>query len=205
MKNILNRGFSQLTDSDLVTKVTFIIAQLTGNPNFATTNPTLAQLQTALDALKQALTIANPEAQKQAVIAARRTLEQMLDDLADNLETTASNDPVKLATTGYDLRKETTPTSDPLPIPQNLRLKLTGVSGQVQLLFDPSQRAKGYQVQTTADPNSGTWKDYDTFSSSRGITLQGFERAKDIWVRVRAIGPSNTKSGWSDPATILVN
>jgi hypothetical protein len=205
MKNILNRGFSQLTDSALVTKVTFIIAQLTGNANFATPNPTLAQLQTALDALTQALTIANPEAQKQAVIAARSTLEQMLDDLADNLEQTASNDPVKLATTGYDLRKETTPTSDPLPVPQNLRLKLTGVSGQVQLLFDPSQRAKGYQVQTTTDPNGGVWKDYDTFSSSRGITLQGFERAKDIWVRVRAIGPNNTKSGWSDPATILVN
>jgi hypothetical protein len=205
MKNIINRGFSQLSDSDLVTKVTFIIAQLTGNPNFATTNPTLAQLQTALDALKQALTIANPDAQKQAVIAARRTLEQELDDLADNLEKTASNDPVKLATTGYDLRKETAPTTDPLPVPQNLRLKLTGVSGQVQLLFDPSQRAKGYQVQTTTDPNTGTWKDYDTFSSSRGITLQGFERAKDIWVRVRAIGPNNTKSGWSDPATILIN
>ncbi len=24
-------------------------------------------------------------------------------------------------------------------------------------------------------------------------------------VRVRAIGPNNTRSGWSDPATILVN
>jgi hypothetical protein len=35
--------------------------------------------------------------------------------------------------------------------------------------------------------------------------LEGFERAKDIWVRVRAIGPNNTKSGWSDPATILVS
>jgi hypothetical protein len=205
MKNILNRGFSQLSVDQLVTKVTFIIAQLTTNPNFATTTPTIAQLQAALDALTQALAIANPDAQKQAVIAARGTLEQVLDDLADNLETTANNDPVKLATTGYDLRKETTPTSDPLPIPQNLRLKLTGVSGQVQLLFDPSQRAKGYQVQTTIDPSTGTWKDYDTFSSSRGITLQGFDRAKDIWVRVRAIGPNNTKSGWSDPATILVS
>jgi len=90
-------------------------------------------------------------------------------------------------------------------VPQNVRLKLTGVSGQVQLLFDPSERAKGYQVQTTTDPNNGTWTDYDTFSSSRTIVLSGFPRAKDIWVRVRAIGPKNTKSGWSDPATILVN
>ena len=205
MKNILNRGFSQFSDSDLVTKVAFIKAQLTGNPNFVTTLPTLAQLQTALDDLTEAQTIPNPDAQKQAVIAARQTLEQALEDLADNLEKTAANDPVKLATTGFDLRKETAPTTDPLAAPQNVRLKLTGVSGRVQLLFDPTERAKGYQAQTTTDPNTGTWKDYDTFSSSRGITLEGFERAKDIWVRVRAIGPNNTKSGWSDPATILVS
>jgi|GEM_PF-2631150 len=205
MKNILNRGFSQLVIDQLVTKVKFIIAQLTGNPNFATTDPTLAQLQAALDAVTQALTIANPTAQEQALIAARPVLEQLLDDLADDLEKTANSDPVKLATTGYDLRKPTAPTTDPLPVPQNLRLKLTGVSGSIQLLFDPSDRAKGYQVQWTDDPNNGVWKDYDTFSSSRGNTLTGFPRAKDIWVRVRAIGPNNSKSGWSDPATILVS
>lgn len=125
--------------------------------------------------------------------------------MADNLEKTANSDPVKLATTGYDLRRTTAPTTDPLPVPQNVRLKLTGVSGSIQRLFDPSDRAKGYQVQTTDDPINRTWKDYDTFSSSRGNTLTGFPRAKDIWVRVRAIGPSNTKSGWSGPATILVN
>lgn len=49
MKNILNRGFSQLTVDALVTKVQFIIAQLTGNPAFVVTKPTLAELQAALD------------------------------------------------------------------------------------------------------------------------------------------------------------
>ncbi|MEY2557975.1 MAG: hypothetical protein QOE34_1400 [Verrucomicrobiota bacterium] len=205
MKNILNRGFSQLVVGTLVTKVTFIIAQLTTNPNFPTTDPTLAEVQAALDAVTQALTIANPTAQEQALIAARANLEKMLDDLADNLEKTANDDPVKLGTTGYDLRKVTALTSDPPTVPQNVRLKLTGVSGQFQVLFGPSDRAKGYHVQTSTDPNSGTWTDFDTFSSSRGIVLSGFPRAKDIWVRVRAIGPNNTKSGWSDPATILVN
>jgi hypothetical protein len=35
MKNILNRGFSQLGVDQFVTKVTFIIAQMTGNPGYA--------------------------------------------------------------------------------------------------------------------------------------------------------------------------
>src|SRR5438552_6071688 len=107
MKNILNRGFSQLSDDVLVTKVAFIISQLTGNPSFPTTNPTLVALQAALDSLEQALALANPQARDAAVVAARSIIEQMLDDLADNLENTSGNDPVKLATTGYDLRKET--------------------------------------------------------------------------------------------------
>src|SRR5438270_924144 len=120
MKNILNRGFSQLSDDALVTKVAFIISQLTGNPSCPTSTPTLVELQ-------------------------------------------------------------------------------------AQLLFDASDRAKGYQVETAPDPNAGPWTDYDTFSSSRNIVLKGFPRAKDLWARVRAIGPNNTKSGWSDPATILIS
>ena len=205
MKNILNRGFSKLGIDQLVTKVTFIIAQLTGNADFPTTDPTLAQLKTALDAVTQALTISNPTAQQQALLAARPTLEQMLDDLADDLEKTANSDPVKLATTGYDLRKETTFTSAAPDAPQNVRLKPTGVSGETQVLFTPPPNARAFQVQTSPDPNAGPWTDYDTFSSSRGIILKGFPRAKDLWVRVRAIGPNNTKGPWSDPATILIS
>lgn len=194
-----------MPDDEFVTKVAFIIAQLTGNPSFVTTDPTLAALQTALDALKQAMLLPNPQARDAAVTAARATLEQILENLADNLEKTANNDPVKLATTGFDLRKDPGQTGEAPIIPANLRLKLTGTSGELQVLFDASGRAKSYQVQTTLDPNAGPWTDYDTFSSSRGIIVKGLPRAKDVWVRVRAIGPNNTKSGWSDPATILVS
>jgi hypothetical protein len=35
--------------------------------------------------------------------------------------------------------------------------------------------------------------------------LSGFEHGKDIWIRVRAIGPNNTKSGWSTVLRILVD
>jgi hypothetical protein len=205
MKNILNRGFSKMLPNDFVTKVTFIIAQLTGNPAFLTTDPTLAALQTALDALTQAMSIANPTAREAAVAAARDTLEQLLDDLADNLEKTAKGDPAKLATTGFDLAKSPAATGEAPPIPQNLRLKLTGTSGEAQVLFDKSDRARAYEVQTAPDPNAGPWTTYDTFSSVRNVILKGFPRAKDLWVRVRALGPNNTKSGWSDPATILIN
>ena len=37
-----------------------------------------------------------------------------------------------------------------------------------------------------------------------GVMVGGLARGKDIWGRVRAIGPNNTASGWSDPATVMV-
>jgi len=199
--NILNRGFSQLGDNELVTKVAFIIAQNTSNPLLALPNPAFTAVQTAFAGLESALTNPNPTARKTAVTAARDTLEQALDDLADILETAANNDPVALATTGYDLRKASSSTGEAPQPPQNVRLKLTGQSGEAQVLCDKSDRAKGYEVQTAPDPNAGPWTTYDTFSSVRGMILKGFPRAKDLWVRVRALGPNNTKSGWSDPAT----
>ncbi len=39
MKNILNRGFSEMTLADFIVLVKFIIAQLTGNAFFPSTDP----------------------------------------------------------------------------------------------------------------------------------------------------------------------
>jgi hypothetical protein len=204
MQNILNSGFSEMPLDEFIEKVMGIIAALTGNANFPVTSPTVAIIQTALDAVTTAMAIQGP-AREPAVAAARAALEQKLALLATNLETLANFDVVKLATTGFNQRKAPVISNLPPDVPGNLRLKPGTISGSVRVLFDPSDRAKSYQVQISFDPNAGPWTDVDTFSSSRGIVLTGLTRAKDIWVRVRAIGPNNTKSGWSDPATILVN
>lgn len=205
MINILNRGFAQLTVPLFITKVQVIIAHLTNNPDFPSTTPKVSDVQTQLDLLMQAQTLPDPKAREMAVKAERLKLEQMLDDLADDLELTANMDQVKLATTGFDLHREPKQTGEAPEIPQNVRLKITGVTGEVQVLLDAAERGRGYEVQTAPDPMAGPWTTYDTFSSSRGIVLKDFPRAKDLWVRVRTLGPNNTKSGWSDPATILVN
>jgi len=152
MKNILNRGFAELTLLQFCYIFELIYSHLLGNAFFVVTDPTLAALDAQYQLLKAAMLIVDPEAREQAVLAERRTLEQMLDDLADNLEKTANMDPVKLATTGFPLHKETEQTTDAPDIPQNQRLRRTGVSGEAQLLIAASDRAKGYEVQTGPDP-----------------------------------------------------
>lgn len=201
---LLNSGFTELSDEDLFDKGTFIVAQLTGNAFFPTTTPTLATVQTHLDALQAGLNMPPGVARDGAIATARPPLEETLQDLAENLEQTAPGDLQKLSTTGFDLRKTAVHTAEPPTTPQNLRLRNTATSGEVQFLFDKSDRAKSYQIQTTEDPNNGPWKDYDPVSSSRNVLVKGLTRAKDIWGRVRAIGPNHTRSSWSDPATVLV-
>lgn len=108
-----------------------------------------------------------------------------------------------LASTGFDLRKASTRSNEAPANPANVRCKAGAASGEVQVLFEASDRAKSYEVQTSTDPNTGQWSSGEIFSSSRGVMLPGLKRATDIWVRARAIGPNNLTSSWSDPATIL--
>ena len=201
---LLNSGFTEFTPEDFFDKGTFIVAQLTGNTYYATTTPTLAAVQTQLDALDTALKMPPGLARDGAIATARPPLEQILQDLAENLEQATPGNLQKLSTTGFDLRKTPTLTSEPPPTPGNLRLRNLPESGAVQFLFDASPRAVSYQFQTTDDPNSGVWKDYDPVSSTRNVAARGLTRGKDVWGRVRAIGPKNTKSAWSDPATVMV-
>ncbi|HEX8078370.1 MAG TPA: hypothetical protein VF511_11190 [Chthoniobacterales bacterium] len=201
---LLNSGFSELSDEAFADKATFIIGQLTGNANYPTTNPTLAALQTSLDALQAGLIMPPGQARDGAIATARPPLEEMLQDLAENLEQATPGNLQKLSTTGFDIRKTPVQTSEPPPTPANLRLRNLEASGEIQFLFDASPRAKSYQFQTSANPNTGPWKDYDPVSSTRNVVATGLTRAQDVWGRVRAIGPNNTRSAWSDPATVLV-
>lgn len=68
--NILNSGFSNTPFDQFVQKVMAIIAALTGNPNFPTTNPTVANIQSGLNALTAAMAIPGPS--REAAVGATR-------------------------------------------------------------------------------------------------------------------------------------
>ena len=198
----LNRGFSQLRDTELDNKAQTIItgvSTLLPLPNAAVTAVT-----TALNDYQAALAMpGKTDARDAAVKATRAALENSLQMLAATLEMLPGITDEQLATTGFDLPKPRTHTSEPVAAPGNLRLRLNGTSGEVEVLCDSVPRAKAYEAQFALDPNAAQWTDAGTFPNTRSITIQGLQRAKDYWVRVRAVGPTGT-GAWSDPATILV-
>lgn len=201
--NRLNSGFTRTRDKDLDNKGDAIIKALTDNSNFPTTDPTLATVQTALTAFEEALALPPGNARDEQVAATRKVLTDLLERLARNLELVPGVTDAMLATTGFDMRQAPTRTGAPVDAPGNLRAKATGTMGSVQLLCDPSDRAKSYEVQYTLDPNNGPWIDGGTFGNTRRIIISGLTRGKDHFFRVRAIGPDGP-GPWSDPASIMV-
>ena len=198
----LNRGFGRYPLEELGPRVRVIITSLTNSPDFPDPQPKASDVEAKLEVFERALAMPPGQAREQALSASQGSLRETLNKLADNLEDTPGATDVTLATTGFELRKDAVRTDEPPPIPANVRLKHSPVSGVVQVLFEPSARGKAYQVEWTLTPE-GPWQDGGVFSSSRGVGIGGLTRGKDIWVRVRALGPSNIWSGWGEPATIV--
>jgi hypothetical protein len=203
--NKLNSGFTRLNDSEFDSKAGQIIAAVTGNAPFSGAATILAVVQTKHTAFQAALALPSGVAKTAAVKATREELSIAIEQLARNLELAPGVTDAQFATTGFDVRKPIAQTGEAPAVPVNLRLKMTDISGQVQFLFDPTDRARTYEIQTTLDPNTGNWTQSGSFSSTRKVVVGGFNRGKDVWGRVRAIGPNNTASGWSDPATVMVS
>ena len=110
---LLNSGLSALSPEQVATKVAFIISELTGNANYPTTNPTLAALQSQLNALNAALLLPPGQARDGAIATARPPLEAAIQDLADNLEQATPDNLEKLSTTGFNIRKTPVASNEP--------------------------------------------------------------------------------------------
>ena len=84
--------------------------------------------------------------------------------------------------------------------PQNARLFLTGISGELSFRYDRVDNAANYSYQAATD-DVGPWTDYDIASNTR-VTLTGLTPGKVYRARVRANGTAGP-SEWSNPATAM--
>ena len=141
---------------------------------------------------------------REATIAAdRASLTVLLQHLADALEIVPGVTEADLAGTGFSLRKSNVHTFAPPDAPQNVRVKATGISGELQVLLSAVGRAAFYEVEWTLDPVNGPWTLAPAFASTRGMALTGLTRGKDYYVRVRAVATGANRGPWSDIANAM--
>ena len=206
-------SFEHLSEPDFLVKAETIITALTGNSHYAEPwppqAPSLAELTLALNTYKNDYhaSLTRDTLKIAQRISSRQNLSDLLKRLPSYLEFIAQGDTSILATTGYDLRKNSVhnPSNEILSAPSDFRvshgIKKGTLIVHVALLPD----AGSYEVQITqGDPNvEANWQHATSSLTSSQILLEELIPAQTYWIRIRGIG-RNGSGAWAEPICIIV-
>lgn len=195
----------------IITKAELIVQQMTANAaEFTAPEPPLATIHAQTVLVRDAIV------HRDALITQLKAMELHIKDETARLKAElvaqaayvtktarAKQDASIPAKAGMRSKTKATPITS-ISTPQNLNLqRKDGVVGAVQLVYKAVPKAKTYGVQYCTDPVAGNWSDMKMYSSSKNNTLIA-DSGSRISVRVKAFGPNNTESGWSNKAEIVV-
>lgn len=199
---------------ELVLKATGIAKSMDDNasllPNVTPTSTELrSKAQAVNELLERERTLKNELAGIQQQLKMEKTnLQNMLKNVGNYVEGIANQrrDPSLIEKMGFDLRQQGSSTTD-LGVPLHLRLlEIPNTSGALQIVFDPVANARSYGLiwfYGNVPPTVWQGSPMRIIASSRNNKLK-FERGQTVWVRVKAYGPNNTESDWSDVAMRIV-
>lgn len=199
-------NLKSLSTVEKIARARQIVTALTGNANFTTPNPPLAQVTAAIDAVEhmyddvQAARAA-AKAKTSELYKHEGTLDRVLTQLAAYVESVGGEDEAKLRSAGMETRTKPAASGD-LAAPSDLSASAGDHEGEIDLHWDKVNRARSYVVEQSPDPPSDTsWSNSAVVVKSQA-TIEGLASGKKFWFRVAAVGP-NGQSGWSNPAAKL--
>ena len=187
---IIKAGLKGLKASDLVGKCEHVEGEMTGNANFTTPTPSLADVTAARTKLVSA--IKDAESGAHAAIAtkneAAKTLSAILVKLARYVNSVAGGDVDKAVSSGFELAKVPDPI-DKLEAPSKMEGSTGSIAGEVDLRWKGVRGGRLYQVyMCTGDPSTdGVWTIVGMTSKAR-FTMKGLITDKKYSFRVTALG-----------------
>jgi len=180
-----------------------IVAAMTGNPNFVTPNPSLADITAAKTAMLTAYTDALTKRQQSKtatdLLADReKNYERLLTSEALYVENASGGDELKIQSAGMSIRDARVPVGQ-LLAPTDLYAEVGGGDGEVDLNWKPVRGANSYLIQMTTDPNvPDSWAFKKNATESFAVIL-GLTSGNKYWFRVAAVGAAG-QGDFSDPA-----
>jgi hypothetical protein len=182
-----------------------IVAALTGNPNFASPHPPLAQVTTVIDELEAASRAAQAarqeaKARTAAQNAKDEALDQTLTQLVAYVESVAGSDEELIMSAGLDVRAAHGPAHTAPNTSASISLTATAGDhdGEIDLSWDTVRGARSYVVERSPDPPSeSTWTHSGVSTRSR-TTVEGLNSGTRYWFRVAAV-TSSGQTAWSNP------
>ncbi|MCX6198410.1 MAG: fibronectin type III domain-containing protein [Bacteroidetes bacterium] len=173
--------------------------KITGNPNFVTPIPSLADIKAATDALENAYTDAlnGDRAKKATMRITRKALKELIVKLADYVQIISDGDETKILSSGFGVRKQRTPATVP-DVPIDVKVSSTEFDGALDISFKPVKGAKSYVFEICADPLAEKNFTPVEISTRSSIRVKDLAPGTKYWFRVLAVNAAG-KSGWSVP------
>lgn len=196
--------WNRKTVPEKMLKAQYIVAQMTTNvADFATPNPTLADVTAAVQTLADAAVAA--QAGGYALTFAKNEAEKVLDDLMRQLmayvQNVSGGSEAIIIRSGMDIKRTPSPLPDPLLV-QNLDAFPTRIQGEVQLTWDRLDNVIGYRVERwfEDDAGNGFWDKLAITTKSKFLAT-GLTTGTVYRFRVAGIGKDDTYGPFSQEAT----
>jgi len=192
--------FSKFTDSELDQQAEAIVVAMTGNADFPTPVPPLADVTDTINNYQEGLTKAATGDHTAVEIKdqRRQDLENILRQLGLYVQAQSGGDPALIVSSGFKMSKTPSPVG-PLPKPTGFEVMPQG-KGEMKLAVDKEDGAKTYQFEyklTTATD----W--IIKMSTKSKLLLTGLESGKEYDFRVVPIGASDIRE-YSDEISSFV-
>lgn len=199
-------GFGEMSDDQLLTIATTILAAMTGNAYFPNPTPDLADIQLLLDDYSVKLAAARKRGSPEDTALKDDSADLLiagLQKLAYHVNSVAEGKLAIVLSSGFLTNAQDTPTQTP-NIVLNIQLSDTNQSGQMRLDFDSQKRVRLYEycfrkVSTPEEP----WSERFITTSSRNNVIAPLEVGQYYEVRVRAVNGKGA-GDWSNTARLLV-
>jgi hypothetical protein len=200
---LVKLGFRGKSLADFIAYARNIVVKLTGNADFPSPEPTLAEVTASLDELDEANQAALDGGSTPILIREQKyaAAKKLITELGAYVEFKAKGDVLKIASTGFDHRKEPQPLP-PLEQVMGLVAIPNVIHGMVDLRWKKVTGAKIYAVSIT-DNIAGNNFTLIGKSSKTKFSATGLESGKQYWFKVMAIG-TGSDGAESDPATTFV-
>lgn len=194
-------GLTKLNAKALLALVRHVVTMLTGNLNFPTPNPPLADITTAADALAAAINAAMGGSREahQLKRTAIRNMQNLMRVLADYVNGVAAGDPDLIVNAGFESTKQREPVGQ-LPPPTSLSAMVSNKSGVIKLDWDvvPGNDLYTVDINETDSNEESAWSPVYSTTKSR-CEISALEPGKFYRFRVRANGTAGA-SGASEIA-----
>lgn len=199
-------SFGSAPDRKLEDAAAAVLANLYGNPAFATPPVPQTELASLLLAFQDALAAMAQGGTAATAAKNNKRVELIakLKELAFYVQVESDNDLALLLSSGFQAMS-TNRSREPLAAPVIERI-VPGQTGELLVTVTAIANARGYEVEVapvTGETTIGPWGPAGFHSGSRRMSVGGLTRGSTYAFRVRAMGGSTGQSDWGPPTTGL--